>query len=76
MPMLSTNPKVLKLAVKRAVPAKTSNAKTGLICRPTAGWPLVKLASSQRCAMKKESRALPRKIISNEIGFTRPIFSS
>ena len=27
-------------------------------------------------AMKKESRALPRKIICNEIGFTRPIFSS
>jgi len=29
MPMLSTNPKVLKLAVKRAVPAKISSAKLG-----------------------------------------------
>ena len=50
MPMLSTNPRILKLAVKRAVPAKTSNAKTWLICRPTADWPVVKLSFSQRCS--------------------------
>ena len=53
MPMLSTNPKVLKVAVKRAVPAKTSNAKTWLICRPTVDWPLVKLSSSQRCSCRE-----------------------
>ena len=50
MPTLSTNPRVLKLAVKRAVPAKTSNAKTWLICRPSADWPEVKLSFSQRCS--------------------------
>ena len=50
MPTLSTNPRVLKLAVKRAVPAKTSNAKTWLICRPSADWPEVKLSCSQRCS--------------------------
>ena len=43
-------PRVLKLAVKRAVPAKTSNAKTWLICRPSADWPEVKLPFSQRCS--------------------------
>ena len=50
MPMVSTNPRVLKLAVKRAVPAKTSNAKTWLICRPSADWPEMKLPFSQRCS--------------------------
>lgn len=50
MPTLSTNPRVLKLAVKRAVPAKTSKAKTWLICRPSADWPEVKLSFSQRCS--------------------------
>ena len=50
MPILSTNPRDLKLAVKRVVPAKTSNAKTWLICRPSADWPAVKLSLSQRCS--------------------------
>lgn len=49
--MLSTNPGVLKQVVSRAVPAKISNAKTWIICRPTADWPVVKLP--WRCELAK-----------------------
>ena len=51
MPTLSTNPRVLKLAVNDVqCLQKTSNAKTWLICRPSADWPEVKLSCSQRCS--------------------------
>ena len=47
-PTLSTNPKDLKQAVSLAVPAKSSNAKTWLICCPCNDQLLVKLFSLQR----------------------------
>ena len=48
MPTLSTNPNDLKQAVSLAVPAKTSNAKTWLICCPDKDQQLVKLGLLQR----------------------------
>ena len=48
IPTLSTKSNDLKLAVRRAVPAKTSNAKTWLICFPEKEQPWVKLWWLQR----------------------------